>query len=172
MPLSRTGTFLPYRQSYIGSQLLIRNRLLGNEIKRRSSRSDSLMSELRGPRAGTSPTDEFPVGMGWTSSNNPVCVCLPLLSSPLPPHFLPVFPFRLLPPKLCPRVYSVLNWETPTHLLESGTFYFGQTGPGTMPRAILFLPSVSVTAPIVYINFTTHSDWKQSNFQVLVGAIF
>lgn len=60
-------------KSYVQSQLLITRLLLGNEIKRRRSQSDSLMRELRGPRAGTAPVDEFPGDLGWTPSNNPMC---------------------------------------------------------------------------------------------------
>lgn len=77
-------------KSYVQSQLLITRLLLGNEIKRRHSQSDSLMRELRGPRAGTAPVDEFPGGLGWTPPNNPSIFsltpsfpsCVPLQPSP------------------------------------------------------------------------------------------
>lgn len=143
MPPSKTSTFLPYRQSYVGSQLLITD-LLGNRIKRRSSPSDFLMSKQRGPRADASSIDEFPVGMGWPSSNHPVCLSLPLL-----PYSLLSSLFRPLPP--VPKALFSTLLRNPTHSLESGTFYLGQTGPSIMPGAILLLPGVFLTAPIVHI---------------------
>lgn len=96
-------------KSYVRSQLLITRLFLGNEIKRRHSQSDSLMRELRGPRAGTAPVDEFPGGLGWTPSNNPTCAhphSLYLLPYPLISFLCPSSP---LSPKPCPRPYSALN---------------------------------------------------------------